>query len=110
LFIEIKVFVPNWFQWHQNCYTFLKVPSILNENVQNVLFHCIKKLVIPPHKWGRNVMQFGQVRAMGFADNAAQKVRSVLPRPNVIKLSTSIIYNVCNNLECLPLAGLSSLV
>ncbi len=49
LFIKIKVFVVNWFQWHQNLqHLFIGAP-IIDENVKNALFHLaylfLKKLV-----------------------------------------------------------------
>jgi hypothetical protein len=39
LFNKNKSFVVNWFKWLKNCNTFLEVPSKINENVRNTLFH-----------------------------------------------------------------------
>ncbi len=35
---KTKVFVVNWFKWHKKYNTFLEAPSIIIENVRNVLF------------------------------------------------------------------------
>ncbi len=39
LFVKIKVFVANWFQWHQKLQHLLEATSIIDENVKNALFH-----------------------------------------------------------------------